>query len=165
MLLPLAILCAVAGALALRRTRGPGAARGAIQGTRRAALPLAVAMALIAPALLLHGEALPFKTTRPVGLAAAAALRTADRLVEYRDLAAGLPLYTDRLPLLAGIDVDTRFEASDTPARTMDAERFLRELWAGPDRVLVVTRPGHADDLAGARELARGGGYVLVSNR
>jgi 4-amino-4-deoxy-L-arabinose transferase len=162
-LLPPGLLLVAAGGLAVFRSRG----RDGAASVRRAAVPVAVGMALLAPLVLLHGDALPLKTTRPVGRVAAALIRVRPgaELVEYRDLAAGLPLYTGRLPLLAGIEADTRFEPPSGPARTMERGQFLRDLWAGPDPVFVVTRPRHAADLPGAREVARGGGYVLVSNR
>lgn len=162
-LLPPGLLLVAAGVLALFRSRG----RNGAAAVRGAAVPVAVGMALLAPLVLLRGDALPLKTTRPVGRVAAALIRAQPEaaLVEYRDFAAGLPLYTGRLPLLVGIEADTRFEPPAGPDRTMDREEFLRDVWTGPDPVLVVTRPRHASDLTGAREVARGGGYVLLSNR
>lgn len=160
-LVPPGLLLVVAGSLALFRSLG----RENPAGVRGAAVPVALAMALLAPVVLVRGDALPLKTTRPVGRVAAALMPRGATLVEYRDLSAGLPLYTGTLPLLVGIEVDTRFEPPGGPPRTMDREQFLRGPWMGAAPVFVVTRPRHAADLPGARELARGGGYVLLSNR
>jgi hypothetical protein len=98
-----------------------------------------------------------------VGRAAALELRHEDAFAEYRDLSSGLPFYADRMPLLAGIRREIQFEAAEISHRLISREEF-RDLWPGRRRVLAVTRLRHADDLTGARELARGGGYALLAN-
>ncbi len=156
--LPLAIGWVVAGALALAWTRSGLGTEPA------AALSLVAAMAFAVAWAFLHGELLPLRTARPTGQAAAKILRTGDILAEYRTLSAGFAFYAGRIPLLAGIHRDLRFEGPATRARVVDTSAF-RRIWDGERRVVVLTTPGHLRELPGAVELARGGGYVLVSNR
>ncbi len=156
---PIGVAAVVAGALAFHFTRP------SVDRPRLAGVCIALAMALVPAWALLNGDSLPARSVRVVGLAAAEHRRPGDLLVEYRDLAAGLPLYTQSLPLLVDIDQDTRFEDADSLARVIERDAFLRDVWPGPDRVLVVTHPEHVVDLPGAQTLAHGGGYVLVVNR
>ncbi len=155
--LPLAGAVGVAGALALAWTASP---RGPVSA---AVLALAGALAFAPAWAFSRGDDLPVRSARTVGLAAAGQLRDGDVLVEYRDLAAGLPFYAGRMPVLAGIRRETRFEPR-TAERLLSRDAF-RALWAGPRRVLAVTRQKHRGGIPGGTELARGGGYVLVANR
>ena len=156
--LPLALAAVVGGGLCLAWTRRETPAPGA------AALALALVLGLAPAWAFTRGDRLPLKTARVVGRAAGAALDDDDVLTEYRTLSAGLPFYAGRMPVLAGVRRDLRFEDPVTRRRVMDEGAF-RKLWAGRRRVLVLTRPRRLKNLPGARPLARGGGYVLVSNR
>ncbi len=156
--LPVAVAAVAGGGLCLAWTRRETPAPGA------AALALAAVLALAPAWAFTRGDRLPIKTARVVGRAAAAELGDGDVLAEYRTLSAGLPFYAGRLPVLAGVRRDLRFEDPVTRRRVLDDAAF-RKLWAGPRRVLALTRPRRLKNLPGARQIARGGGYVLVSNR
>ncbi len=156
--LPMAAAALAGGGLCLAWTRRETPAPGA------AALALVLVLGLAPAWAFTRGDRLPLKTARTVGRAAAAELGDGDVLAEHRTLSAGLPFYAGRMPVLAGVRQDLRFEDPVTRRRVMDEAAF-RDLWAGRRRVLVVTRPRRLDRLPGAREIARGGGYVLVSNR
>ena len=156
--LPLAFTWVLAGALALAWTR-PGL------GTEpTAALSLVAAIAVAVAWAFLHGGILPFRTARPTGQAAARILRNDDILAEYRTLSAGFAFYSGRIPLLAGIHRDLRFEGPAIRNRVVDTSAF-RRIWGGAQRVVALTKPKYLRELPGAVELARGGGYVLVANR
>jgi 4-amino-4-deoxy-L-arabinose transferase len=152
LLLPVALAAVAAGTAALA---GP---------PRTGAVVLAACLAACAAWSFAQGDRLPLRTARTVGLAAAAEFREGDILAEYRDLAAGLPFYAGRLPLLAGIDRETGFEAGGSRERVVNPEAFW-SLWDGPGRVLAVTRARRAGELPHGRELARGSGFVLLANR
>lgn len=159
LLLPLAAVAAAAGSAALAE-----AWRGRPGGAARGAAALALGLAACTAWAFFQGERLPLRSARTVGLAAASELRGGDTLVEYRDLAAGLPFYAGRLPLMVGIDRETQFETRPLTDRLLSRDDFQR-LWDGPGRVLATARPRRAGELPHARELARGGGFVLLVNR
>lgn len=150
--LPMALAALAAGAAAIARAPRVGAAA------------VAACLAALAAWGFSQGDRLPLRSARTVGLAAAAELGEGDVLAEYRDLAAGLPFYAGRLPLLAAIERETRFEAAGAGDRLVDDTAF-RALWDGPRRVLAVTGARRAGELPHGRELARGGGFVLLANR
>jgi 4-amino-4-deoxy-L-arabinose transferase-like glycosyltransferase len=152
--LPLGLICLVGGACALGWAR---------EKPSHAGLALVLAVALLPLWAFTKGDLLPVHTVKIVGRAAALELQPGDALAAYRDLSSGLPFYAGRMPLLAGIRRETQFEDAETSERVISREEF-RDLWSGRGRVLAVTRLRHADDLAGGRELARGGGYVLLAN-
>ncbi len=156
--LPLAFAWVVAGALALAWTRPGFGTEPAAASCLVAAIAFAVAWAFP------HGEILPLRTARPTGRAAARVLRKDDILAEYRTLSAGLAFYTGRVPLLAGIHRDLRFDGASARNRVLGTAAFQR-LWKGTRRVVVLTKDKYLRELPGAVELAQGGGYVLVANR
>ncbi len=156
--LPLAAVLGLAGAGALAWTARTGARPGA------AAACLAAALAATTAWAFSRGDALPLRTARPAGRAALSLWEPGTVLAEYRDLSAGFAFYTGRLPVLGGIGRELAFEGPAAKRRVLDRKAFL-ELWSGPRRVLALTRPKHLPELRGAKELARGGGYVLVENR
>ncbi len=156
--LPLACVWMVAGSLALAWTR-PGL------GTEpAAALSLVVAIAFAVAWAFSNGGLLPLRTARPTGRVAARVLRDDDILAEYRTLSAGFAFYSGRIPLLAGIRRDLRFDGPTARNRVLDTAAF-RRMWSGARRVVALTKPKYLRDLPGAVALARGGGYVLVANR
>ena len=134
--LPLALACLAGGAAAL------GWARDL---PHRAALALVLALALLPAWAFSRGDTLPLRSVRTVGRAAALELQPGDVLAEYRDLSAGLPFYAGRLPVLGAIARETQFEEGTAAGRVMDQGEFLA-LWAGPQRVLTVTRPRRMKD-------------------
>jgi 4-amino-4-deoxy-L-arabinose transferase len=153
--LPLALVSLIGGGCAIGWAREwPG----------RAAVALVCAVACLPVWAATTADLLPLRSARTVGLAAARELRPTDVLVEYRDLSAGLPFYAGTMPMLARIGRETQFDGREAEQRLLDREAF-QKLWAGPQRVLAVTLTQHAKDLPMGREIARGGGYVLVANR
>jgi hypothetical protein len=122
-----------------------------------------LALGITTPWVFTQGDRLPLRTARTVGRAAARELGPDDTLVEYRTLAAGLPWYAGRQPLLADFPRETRFERPGAAPRLLEKGPF-QALWRAEGRVLVVTRPRRRKELPGAVELARGGGYVLLAN-
>ena len=153
--LPLSLAALFSGVYGLARARAKPA---------RAAACLAAGLAALPAWGFSQGDLLPLRSARIVGLAAHQELRQDDLLVEYRDLAAGVPFYTGRIPVLAEIQRELQFEGWAAEDRVIGSDK-LRELWEGPRRVLVITRDRKARDLPGARRLAQGGGFVLLANR
>jgi hypothetical protein len=148
---------AAGGAAAIAWSRAPAG------GTSRGAAALALCLVASTAWTFSRGDHLPLRSVRTVARAAASQLRPGDTLVEYRDLTSGLPFYTGRLPLMVDIDRETEFETELLADRLMPRADFLA-LWEAPGRVLAVARPRRARDLPHATELARGGGYVLLTN-
>jgi 4-amino-4-deoxy-L-arabinose transferase len=145
----------------------------------RGALGVAASLAFLVMWSFANGEILPFQTAREMGLQARDELADSGGiLVVYEDFSAGVPFYSGTMPLLVGIKRDLRFEDPAAPERVITDGAF-RTLFTGPERVLVVTlhrytrklsesvvpTAGSHPEYSGPRELGRGGGYVLISNR
>ncbi len=158
LLLPLCGALIAAGIAAFILTRPKRAS------CRGAALALALGLAFLPAFASTRGDDLPLRSVRVLCGDVEREIRDDDLLVEYRDFAAGLTFYTGRVPILAGIERELRFESHETRARVIDLDRFDR-LWEGPRRMLVLTRNRHVDELRGARVIRSAGGYSLLTNR
>lgn len=156
--LPLAVAATGAGAAAIIWSRLGKT------GARRGAAALAVCLMATTGWTFANGDRLPLHSARTIGIAAASEIRKGDTLAEYRDLSSGLPFYTGRLPLLVDIPRETQFETRSLADRLISRPDFLR-LWDGPGRVLAATGLERAAELPHGRELARGGGFVLLANQ
>lgn len=151
-LFTLAVICLAGGTASLIYS---------VRQHRKAALALAVTV-LVLPVWFFAAQGnLPLRSVRKVGLAAREILKDDDIFVEYRALASGLPFYAGRMPMLAWIPRDVRFDGPEVERRVVTMHE-MQQIWSGRPRVVVVTRDRHLVDLPGARKIAEGGGYVLA---
>jgi len=155
--LPSALALLLAGAAALISAGG---------WPQRACLALFFGLAFPVAWTFTHGAVAPLNSMKTVGQAVAREYRVGDSLVMFRTSALGLPFYAGAAPrpLLVGVPREIMFEDPRNPPPLLEDDRF-RRLLARPERVLVVTTERWRRDLPGLREIASGGGYLLLANR